>query len=449
MESTDRWQQPYRDAVEELDRRERQWKHTEELLRRIAGRLCIAARGIDPALDRALGDVIAQLRRPAEPAPLEGLLGQLTESVAALDRPVAAREPPPASLAAADAPRVRQSLGRLLDALQEQPELRPRAQALAERLAAATRIEALAEIATAIADLAQAQVGQLQQARDQADRLLAQFNERLAEIARHLRDEGEEQRSAAEDQRTFGQHLLDETEALAQHARQAGDLASLQDQVYRRLTVIDQRVRDYRSRAETRAVAYRERTEALYERIDSLETQTRALTRSVGKLERQVSTDALTRVPNRAAYDKRIVAELAAFKRDHRPRSLVAIDIDHFKRINDTYGHQAGDKVLQLVAQHWMRRLRDTDFFARYGGEEFAMLLDGVAAAPALVITDRLRESIGKLGFHFRREPVTITVSCGITAFRDGDSAQSLFERADRALYEAKRNGRNRCCVEV
>jgi diguanylate cyclase len=440
LESPDRWQQPYREAVEELDRREREWRQTDELLRRIAGRLCIAARGLDDALDDSLNAVISTLRKPAEPAPLESLLDALTRSVAALDHASTA-----AVAKVIDGDRLRKTLHRLLDQL----SALPRAEALRAELETAERDEAIAEVAVGIADLSQAQASALQRAKLESDRLLMQFSERLEEIARHLKCESEEQRGAQNEQRAFGQQLLDETQALISQTREATDLTSLQDQVYRRLTTIDQRVRDHRSREETRALAYKERTEALYERIETLENQTRVLTRSVSKLERQVGTDTLTRVANRAAYDKRIAAELAQHKRDGKPRSLAAIDIDHFKRINDRYGHQAGDKVLQVLAQHWSRYLRETDFFGRYGGEEFVMLLDNSNEQQALLITNKLRQSVEKLGFHFRQQPVAITVSCGLTGFRADDTPQTLFERADKALYEAKRNGRNRCCIEA
>lgn len=439
IEPPDRWQQPYREAVEELDRRERQWRQTDELLRRIAARLCIAARGLDATLDDSLNELISTLRKPAEAAPLESLLDALTRSVAALDHP------PVAPVATLDGDRLRKTLHRLLDQL----SALPRAETLRAQLEMAQQDEAIAEVAVGIADLSQAQASTLQRAKLESDRLLMQFSERLEEIARHLKCESEEQRGAQNEQRAFGQQLLDDTQALISQTREATDLSHLQNQVYRRLTTIDQRVRDHRSREETRALAYKERTEALYERIETLENQARVLTRSVNKLERQVGTDTLTRVANRAAYDKRIAAELAQHKRDGKSRSLAAIDIDHFKHINDQYGHQAGDKVLQVLAQHWSRYLRETDFFGRYGGEEFVMLLDNSNEQQALLITNKLRQSVEKLGFHFRQQPVSITVSCGITSFRAGDTPQSLFERADKALYEAKRNGRNRCCVEA
>jgi diguanylate cyclase len=120
-------------------------------------------------------------------------------------------------------------------------------------------------------------------------------------------------------------------------------------------------------------------------------------------------------------------------------------DVDHFKRINDTYGHRAGDRVLRAVADCLSGSIRGTDFLARYGGEEFVMILPGTKLEDALRVIDDMRVAVSKIGFHFRGNPVSITISSGITVLADADSAGSAFERADKALYNAKESGRNRC----
>ncbi|MDB5972861.1 MAG: hypothetical protein JWQ90_5311 [Hydrocarboniphaga sp.] len=454
----DRWQRQYRETVEELDKRERQWRDTEELLRRIASRLCIAARGQHETLDDALTQLLGTLRRPAESGPLESLLSQLTQAVTLLDQrpsaaaPIAAVAHPvaaqPANIEPYSAPlALTQTLQRLLDRLSDLPEAAARARELLAKLPELSGHDTLAIVAVQVADLADAQAQSLRRDKADADRLLQTLNARLEDIADHLRGETEERASAQADGQAFGQQLLSETEALYTHTRDASDLVSLQTQVYRRLTAIDQRVRDHRARDDARVQTHRERTEALRLRIEDLENQTQTLNHSVRKLERKASHDGLTGVPNRAAYDERIAAEISAWKRDQRPRSIAAFDVDHFKLINDQYGHTAGDKVLQVLAKQLGHRLRDHDFLARYGGEEFVLLLDDVTPTRALAVTDKLRQTIEKIGFHFRQLPVSITVSCGVTGFRENDTPESLFERADQALYQAKRGGRNRCCI--
>lgn len=450
----DRWQRQYRETVEELEKRERHWRDTEELLRRIASRLCIAARGQHETLDDTLKQVLGTLRRPAETATLESLLARLTQAVAVLDQeaaPFPAASPtvimPLVPEPFSAPPALTQTLQRLLDRLSDLPEAAARARELLARIADLGSHEALAILAVQVADLADAQAQSLRRDKAEADRLLQTLNERLEDIAAHLRGDAEECAGAQADGQAFGRQLLSETQALYTHTRQASDLASLQSQVYRRLTAIDQRVRDHRAREDARVQTHRERTQALRLRIEELESQTQTLSHSVRKLERKASRDGLTGVPNRAAYDERVAAEIAAWKRDQRPRSIAAFDVDHFKLINDQYGHTAGDKVLQVLAKQLGRRLRDHDFLARYGGEEFVLLLDDLTPTRALAVTDKLRQTIEKIGFHFRQLPVSITVSCGVTGFRENDTPESLFERADQALYQAKRGGRNRCCI--
>jgi diguanylate cyclase len=123
------------------------------------------------------------------------------------------------------------------------------------------------------------------------------------------------------------------------------------------------------------------------------------------------------------------------------------MDIDFFKQVNDSYDHKAGDRVLQLIAKEIKSQLRNTDFAARFGGEEFTLLFPETRPDDALVVMDKLRAHISALPFHFEGNRVTITFSAGLAAFAPDDTEETVFERADRALYSAKDGGRN--CVKV
>ncbi len=160
------------------------------------------------------------------------------------------------------------------------------------------------------------------------------------------------------------------------------------------------------------------------------------------------ATDELTRVPNRRAFLGRAAQELARARRHGQALSLMMVDVDHFKGINDRHGHNAGDEILRVVADLLSDALRETDLLARFGGDEFALLLPETPSAGAEVLAERLREALEKAQIHAAGESVAVTLSCGITSYRDGDSdIETLVERADRALYRAKRGGRNR--IEV
>jgi diguanylate cyclase len=119
--------------------------------------------------------------------------------------------------------------------------------------------------------------------------------------------------------------------------------------------------------------------------------------------------------------------------------------IDSYKVINDSYGHRAGDRVLQSVAGCFAQALRASDFVARIGGEEFAVLLIGLRLAEAVNVANQVRTAVEGLRFHFRGKPVRVTASCGITELQENDASEAAFDRADAALYRAKNGGKNLC----
>ncbi len=158
---------------------------------------------------------------------------------------------------------------------------------------------------------------------------------------------------------------------------------------------------------------------------------------------RNVTRDALTGVGNRAALELAATHEIAVARRHGSPSSLLIIDIDHFKAINDTLGHLAGDHALRETAQLLRQISRGTDDLFRFGGEEFVLLLSGTDAAGAAVIAERLRQQVARRWAH----SLQITVSIGVAELTGEDNLLSWLERADVALYEGKRAGRN--CVRV
>ena len=127
---------------------------------------------------------------------------------------------------------------------------------------------------------------------------------------------------------------------------------------------------------------------------------------------------------------------------------MVLADVDHFKSINDNYGHSAGDKTLKVIAKTLKLNLRETDFIARYGGEEFIILFPETSLAELEVPLNALREKIRKIPFKFKNVSVPITISFGATQFVTKDTSRSAFDRADEALYEAKRSGRDKVILK-
>ncbi len=181
------------------------------------------------------------------------------------------------------------------------------------------------------------------------------------------------------------------------------------------------------------------------EQVAHLNSETVTLRSRLDITTEEALRDPLTGAFNRLAYDRRAALEVARWASDGSALSMIVCDIDHFKRINDTFGHAAGDKVLKEVVRLLQDQLRSSDFVARYGGEEFVVLLNGADGDAALHIAEKLRRTIKAAPFRARGERVAVTISCGVSTFSGDDTLETVFERADAALYAAKTSGRDRC----
>jgi diguanylate cyclase (GGDEF)-like protein len=160
----------------------------------------------------------------------------------------------------------------------------------------------------------------------------------------------------------------------------------------------------------------------------------------------QATRDPLTKIFNRRYFADRFIEEFSYALRHSRIYSLAIFDIDHFKKVNDTYGHQAGDYVLRQVADLVSQLIRKEDLFARYGGEEFVILLRDTDEEKAFVLGMRIRRAVEKHEFKYQDIIIPITISIGLATLRDGNykTPEEMFRAADEFLYKAKNNGRNR-----
>lgn len=173
-----------------------------------------------------------------------------------------------------------------------------------------------------------------------------------------------------------------------------------------------------------------------------------AIRASQDELKKQASTDPLTRLANRRHFAAEAEYLLALCQQQKQPMTIMIADIDHFKQVNDRWGHPAGDKVLVRIAQTLKNCCRNRDLLARFGGEEFVILLPDADLKQALLCAERIRTSVERTLFDANTEaPLRVTLSLGVTQLdTEHDSIQSALARADRALYEAKHSGRNRVC---
>lgn len=162
---------------------------------------------------------------------------------------------------------------------------------------------------------------------------------------------------------------------------------------------------------------------------------------------RMTIVDGLTQIHNKRYLFESLDREIIRARRHDRPLSLLMFDIDFFKRINDHYGHLAGDHVLRELAETVQSRIRRDEVFARYGGEEFVIVLPETTMDGAQQLAESIREKVSEHQFVFQGESIPVTISVGVALVQEADSATEIIQRADEKLYEAKRSGRNRVCA--
>ncbi|WP_332649088.1 sensor domain-containing diguanylate cyclase [Lysinibacillus sp. 54212] len=178
--------------------------------------------------------------------------------------------------------------------------------------------------------------------------------------------------------------------------------------------------------------------EQIYQEIEKNQTELMAINSSLIEMS---NTDTLTGINNRRYFQEKLEEQMALFKNEGKPFSLMIIDIDHFKKVNDTYGHQMGDFVLVKLATILQNHARPEDVVARFGGEEFTVILPNTDAKEALAISQNLNQAVEREAWEGSG---TLTVSVGVATFNEEDTAATIIKNADDALYASKENGRNR-----
>lgn len=178
-------------------------------------------------------------------------------------------------------------------------------------------------------------------------------------------------------------------------------------------------------------------------KVDKLEKQSRQFAIELAEQHRKNRYDALTKLHNRAAFDEYFTLSMVRFQHKPFDLALVVMDIDNFKNINDTYGHTAGDKTLQVIANAIQQKASKDAFVARYGGEEFVIIYKDSQKTPLLEELNLINKHIARLPFKFKNNKVSITLSMGATHVTQEDNIHTAFERADEAMYKAKSQGKN------
>jgi len=404
---------------------------------------------VEPAPESALAAMVAAPEAPAS-APESTAIGSL--SLPPVDE---AEEPDPDLLqhdvlyGLPDSPEpsyssvakhIEDTLLGLLEDLSLPERHRPQAEAMRERLVHGLNWYELLPI---LDDLAVLMLAITDSGQHEFEAYLKQLNERLEVFQGNLQAASKGHADSHSAARELDTQIREQVDGLQSSVQDAADLDSLKQVLESHLEGLLGTMDEHQQQRDQREHEVAARLKGLAERVANMEQEAQGYREHLEVQRQKALVDPLTGLPNRAAWSERLEQEVNAWHQRGNSLSLAMLDLDHFKRINDGYGHLAGDKVLKIIASVLKKRLRPTDFIARFGGEEFVLLMPDSSLSAAMVVGDAMRSAIEACPFHFKGEPVTITVSMGVAQFQPGERSDLALKRADEALYRAKAAGRN------
>ena len=334
----------------------------------------------------------------------------------------------------------------LVARLAEIPALTAAAATLSRRLDAGVPEGGWDPFLRSIADAVSEAVG-AREAQREFDVFLEHLTLQLEEIERWTHRQAGAAQSRRADAAGLELTLQAEAARLRREVITSPALGHLKTKMQARLDKITRELLEFRYTEACRQDEHERRASELSKEIAELKGRADDLIKLCAEQEARLMMDALTGCHSRYAYERRLEEEFQRWQRHSQPLTFSVWDIDLFKRVNDSYGHEAGDRLLRAVTQLFAQNKRAEDFLARIGGEEFALLLPMTTLEAATTVADKLRCVVEGAEFHHHGDPVRVTVSAGLTDFRPGDTPTTVYERADRALYQAKQQGRNHCVV--
>lgn len=273
---------------------------------------------------------------------------------------------------------------------------------------------------------------------------LNQLNKQLASINESISSSYHSQKTLSDSREGFNSQLQKQVTDTSQAVQSADDLESLKTLINDRLSTISSTMSEYKTQMVEQEKHATQSITLLKNKVTRMEKDTVSLRSLLQEKLAQAMTDSLTDLPNRTAYQDAILPLCKIMQKTQKPICLAVCDIDHFKKVNDTWGHLAGDKVLRLVPKQIRGALAKEDLIFRYGGEEFVIAFPNTNLTQAIERAEAIRLAVAKTPFNMQGEPVSISISVGIAELQEQENPESLFARADKQLYLAKEAGRNR-----
>ncbi|CAM3036413.1 GGDEF domain-containing protein [Legionella worsleiensis] len=273
---------------------------------------------------------------------------------------------------------------------------------------------------------------------------LQQLTNQLQDFDVYLKVSSKNHAQGSLESRQLETGIQDNIDQIKNHLDNSTTIEELSIKVSQNLKLIGDRIRTFRKNQQRREKEFEQQVVSLQTKLTESQQNAEEIRNLLTFQKYRINHDSLTGLPNREAYDEYLTDSFQRWKMHSRPLSLAVGDIDHFKHINDNFGHLAGDKVLKKVAMIFKSSVRSLDFISRFGGEEFVFIFEETPQQQALTVLEKLRKLVEECQFYYQDKKVDVTVSFGLTTVTDKDDLEHLFMRADKAMYKAKNSGRNR-----
>jgi diguanylate cyclase len=347
-------------------------------------------------------------------------------------------------------PPVQNAFSKILFQFQLGPseEYLPRLEDLQQRIRSCEGFEALIGLGDEMATTLQAYFNTLSEERSHVATFVTELRKNFLEMENQLLASLTDTRETYQVNQVFSDALKGQMDEIKDSVSISKTLEEVRGMVFSKLQAIKNALEAKRREDTLRSEKNNRKMGELQQSLQNMRKEISQAQERTKTLEQEVLLDSLTNIHNRRAYELRIDEELQRFRRYNHLFSLVLFDVDHFKQVNDQYGHRAGDKCLREIINRIKPSLRKVDFLARFGGEEFIIILTGTDTESALTVAEKLRRLIDKTRFLYQGQEIPVTISLGVTQAQPADkSSQDLFARVDAAMYAAKHAGRNQVCA--
>ncbi len=324
------------------------------------------------------------------------------------------------------------------------PQFSERVISLRDRLVAGVKADGVPAIIKAMVALVTDTQQQLENEKEELELFLKKLGERLQELDAMVEGAESNRLASLLSGRELDEMVKAQVNDIEQTVQNVTDVVQMKGIIQGSIENIRQHLAEQRQPEDQRQEDLEHQLKSVNQRLIQMEGESNRLRARLAEERVQAMTDPLTNVPNRLGYEKQVAQEFSRWQRYNSPLSMLVCDIDFFKRINDSYGHKAGDRALLAIAKSMDLHIRETDYLARVGGEEFVVLLPETSLEEAKMVAEKLRKGVETCPFVYDGKPVPITISGGIAEFAAGDKVDEVYVRADNALYMAKEQGRNR-----